>query len=210
MQCKSPDTRIYGELTSLNAGLLRILVWQDGPDAPGAPRLAPTIAIQLRQLTRDELAFIAGTPALLAGFVPPAEANRADGVADSDVPGNHYVPSAQSAITAGAPRLPGDSWLRLTRVFTAALLTWLWKSDQHDELFRALCLGYGEKLPPFSVRLIESLATDAAPRLCVRFAGHPRFWPDLVVAARSEDPQLRALSRLSVIPLVLAEDRASQ
>ncbi len=210
MQCKSPDTRIYAELTSLNAGLLRILVWQDRPDAPGRPRLAPTIATQLRELTRDELAFIAGTPALLAGFMAAAEGDRADRVADSSTLANHYTPSAASTITAGAPRLPGDNWLRLTRVFTATLLTWLWKSDQHGELVRALCIGYGEQLPQLSVRLIESLATDAAPRLCVRFANHPRFWPDLISAARSGDPQLRALSRLAVIPLALADQRAAE
>ena len=209
MQCKSPDTRIYAELTSLNAGLLRILVWQDRPDAPGQPRLAPTIAMQLRELSRDELAFIAGTPALLAGFVA-AEGNRPDRVADSSILANRYAPAVTSTTAAGAPRLPGDEWLRLTRVFTATLLTWLWKSDQHDELVRALCIGYGEKLPQLGVRLIESLATDAAPRLCVRFADHPRFWPDLIAAARSGDPQLRALSRLAVIPLALAEGHAAE
>lgn len=207
MQCKSPDTRIYDDLTSLNAGLLRILVWQDRPDAPGQPALAPTIATQLRELSLEELEFIAGTPALLAGFVASVDGNRVDRVADSAVFAGHYVPADPQSSGAGAPQLPGDDLLRVTRVFTATLLTWLWKSDQHDELVRALCIGYREKLPRLSVPLIESLATDAAPRLRVRFADHPRFWPDLVSAARSGDPQLRALSRLAVIPLVLAEDQ---
>jgi len=204
MQCKSPDKRIYAELTSLNAGLLRILVWQDPRGTRGQPRLAPGIALQLRGLTREQLAFIAGTPALLAGFMPLAEVDR---VADSGAFAHPYAPADPVAITAGAPRLPVDEWSRLTRVFTATLLTWLWKSDQHDELVRALCVGCGEKLPKLSVRRIESVATDAAPRLRVRFAAHPRFWPDLIAAARSADPQLRALSRLAVIPLVLAEER---
>ena len=68
-----------------------------------------------------------------------------------------------------------------------------------------MCIGGRSQLPSLSVPLIESLATDIAPRLCVRFADHPRFWPDLIAATRSRDSQLRALSRLAVIPLVVTE-----
>lgn len=191
MQCKSPDTRIYDELTSLNAGLLRLMVWQESADAPAPPRLAPAISSQLRALTADELEFIARTPALLASFGAPAIGAGTDRIAD--------------ATNAAASYASGDRWSHLTRLFTATLLTWLWKTDQCDQLVRMLCVGNPRSMPHVTVPMIESLAGDAAPRLCIRFARHPRFWPDLISAAQSGDPQLRALSRLAVIPLVLAE-----
>ena len=100
MQCKSPDTRIYEELTSLNAGLLRLLVWRERPDAPGLPRLAPAISSQLRELTREELDFIAGTPALLA--------------AKRSSPPLHRSPTARSS-TFGLPGRGRDLCSELPR-----------------------------------------------------------------------------------------------
>ena len=48
---------------------------------------------------------------------------------------------------------------------------------------------------------------SARARLRVRFGGNPRFWPDMIRAARSRDEALRELSRLAVLPLMLAEGR---
>lgn len=211
MQCKSLDSRIYAELTSLNAGLLRILVSREAADRTAPLGLAPAILGQLRELLPAELDFIAGTPVLLAGFEAPEPAGRVDRIADVERPLESYGIAAVG-LTPGGPcdgpleNQRSDPWSRMTRLFAAALLTWLWQVDRRDQLITALCIGPGDRLPPLSVPLIESLAGLATQRLRVRFGAHPRFWPDMVRAARSRDAELRALSRLAVLPLVLAEE----
>jgi len=213
MRCKSLDSRICGELKSLNAGLLRVLAWSDPAD--GQPRLGlePAVRVQLRDLRSDELDFIAGTPALLAGFEAPPAGDCIGRIADAEVAGDPYGPGIAGLLSAdpGDPAGDGgstDQWSRMTRLFTAALLTWLWKMDRTDRLVMALCVGPCPQLPPLSVPVIEALAGNATQRLRVRFGDHPRFWPDLIRAARSQDPDLRELSRLAVLPLVLAEEQS--
>jgi len=195
MLCKSPDNRIYAELESLNAGLLRIVA--SGRDAGRNLGLPSAIATQLSRLRQDELAFIAGTPVLLAAFVPPERSGSPDQIADAGLCVDPYRAGCDTRT---------DPWSRTARLFAASLLTWLWKTDQSDHLMTALCLGPGEQLPVLSVTIIEQLAGRATERLRVRFAEHPRFWPDLLRAARSRDVELRTLSRLAVLPLVLAEE----
>ena len=194
---KSPDTEIYAELRSLNAALLRILVWGGRPDAPERLRLDPGVAAALRRLTPDQLDYVAGTPALLAEFSAVEPVSVTGLVADSGPVPDFYASGGGREIDAA------DGWVRVTRLFTATLLTWLWKTDRRDPLVRALCVGCASELPSLSVSMIEALAVEAAPRLRVRFADHPRFWADLVFAARSSDSHLRSLARLAVIPLVV-------
>lgn len=196
MWCKSLDSRIRGELKSLNAGLLRLLVWNDPVREQPSLGLNPAIAAQLRGLRPDELEFIAGTPALLVSFEAPSGTHAVAGIADAEFPQELYV----SAF--------GDPLSRLTGLFTAALLTWLWKLDCHDQLVMALCIGPERRLPQLGVSEIEAMAGRASQRLRVRFGDHPRFWPDLIRAAQSRDADLRALSRLAVLPLLLAEPRS--
>ena len=88
MQCKSPDSRIYAELASLNAGLLRVLVWHDSAQRVARLGLEPSVSAQLRDLTPDELDFIASTPVLLAGFVVPRSRGSALGIADAALSGD--------------------------------------------------------------------------------------------------------------------------
>lgn len=210
MLCKSPDSRTYAELRALNAGLLRILVGR----RDGATRLGMSapVAGQLARLAPDELDFIAGTPVLLAGFEAARSAGGMDRIAEAASSADPYRIGAEpnemlSCDRAGEPRLT-DAWSRAARLFAASLLTWLWKMDERDHLVTALCIGPGERLPALSVPVIESLAGRATERLRVRFGDHPRFWPDLIRAARSRDEELRDLSRLAAVPLVLAEERA--
>ena len=192
MRCKPPDNRTYQALHSLNAGFLALVI---GPDATGAVSqlgLGPQISSRLACLAPEELEFIAGTPSLLAGFKTPdpACAVLSRGVAES------------AAVSWS------DTRSEAVCVFAAALLTYLWQMDRRDQLIRALCVGSTEALPDLTVARIQAYATEATHRLRARFANHPCFWPDLIRAARSHDPDLRSLSRLTVIPLALAEGRA--
>jgi hypothetical protein len=172
----TPDTRIYDELKSLNAAFLQVLVSQ-GPHADAAATVASAaIAAQLRRLDNDGLDFIAGTPALLAEFSPP-EPERAEDAVEPN------------------PR---------AGLFAVALLTWLWKTDRHDQLAAALCVGPAGTGPALSIRLIERHAAQASRRLRIRFAEHPRFWADLIRAARGADPSLRMIARLTALPLIVA------
>jgi len=207
MRGKSLDSRNCAELKSLNAGLLRVLAWDDATDGPPRLGLGQAVAAQLRELRADELDFIAGTPALLAGFEAPPVGEHSGRIADADVSGTPYGPGFDGRLSP-EPWEGGytDQWSRATRLFTAALLTWLWQMDRGDQLMMALCIGPRRQLPPLSVPMIEVLAGHATQRLRVRFGDHPRFWPDLIRAARSRNPELRDLSRLAVLPLVLAEE----
>lgn len=192
----TPDTRIYDELQSLNAAFLQVLVSQD-PHADAAVTVASAaITAQLRLLDDDGLDFIAGTPALLAEFSPP-EPERAEDTVEPN------------------PR---------AGLFAVALLTWFWKTDRHDQLAAALCVspagagsvgigsagsgsagtGPAGTGPALSIRLIERHAAQASRQLRIRFAEHPRFWADLIRAARGADPDLRMLARLTALPLIVA------
>lgn len=190
MRCKSLDNRLRAELKSLNTGLLRLLVhhWE----APEHLGLGHPIAAQLRALPPAELDYIAGTPVLLAGFeVPPT--GEAGVAADAETAAQVYAVRAEEPLA------------RATSLFAAALLTWLWKMEHTDRLVTALCIGTQYPLPRLGVPEIEQLAAEASARLRVRFRDHPRFWPDLLRAARSNNREWRELSRLTVLPLLLAE-----
>ena len=168
-------------MQSLNAAFLQVLVSQD-PHADAAVTVASAaIAAQLRRLDDDGLDFIAGTPALLAEFSPP-EPERAEDAVEPN------------------PR---------AGLFAVALLTWFWKTDRHDQLAAALCVGpagtgSAGTGPALSIRLIERHAAQASRQLRIRFAEHPRFWADLIRAARGADPDLRMLARLTALPLIVA------
>jgi hypothetical protein len=203
MRCKSLDTAVRSELRSLNSGLLRLLTRPGYAEGVRSLGLAPEITARLRALSADDLDFIAGTPALLAGFELPPTADVADHVAD---PGPHQrfrMPDPMPCDTLAVI----DPWSQAAHLFTATLLTWLWKTDCRDQLVMALCLGPDHALPRLGVAQIETLAAHARQRLRVRFGDKPRFWPDLIRAARSRDTDLREFSRLAVLPLMLTEER---
>jgi hypothetical protein len=194
MQCKPPEMRFYSELQDLNAGFLRLIVnhgtaWQ-------APLLGldAGVTAALRQLTESELEFVATVPGMLAGFaaLPPPQniSESASGWRGSDA-----------------------RWLEMVRLFCAGLMTYLWQLARRDKLVTTLCVGPDSgrvnSLAALSFREIQGFSDSAMCQLNARFASHPTFWPDLIRAARSEDDEFRALSRLAVIPLTLAEQRGS-
>jgi len=215
MRCKSLDTEVRAELRSLNRAFLRLLIWPSYSRGSQALGLAPELRGSLSSLAADELEFVAGTPALLAGFELSAGDAEGSRVAEFGVRPRGVRPattemdsSSDRVATAACDALRSvDPWSQAAHLFTATLLTWLWKTDRRDQLVLALCIGPEQSLPRLGVFEIETLAPHARQRLRIRFADSPRFWPDLIRAARSQDESLRELSRLSVLPLMLTEAR---
>ena len=187
------DMRMYTDLVDLNRSFLGLLT------EPGAGRAAPGLGLdvviveQLRRLSPDEIEFIAATPGLLACFAWLPQANLLQ-VAE---------------IPAARPPFPSE-WRESARLYVTGVLTWLWHLDQHGWPCCALCAGFDEKVPglpgEFDFARILTSADFAVDRLRARFTDHPSFWADLIRSARSGDEELRALSQLTVIPLVLAEE----
>jgi hypothetical protein len=192
MRCKPPDKRFYQELTELNAGFLSLftdqrLLWH-GP----LLGLDPPITHGLRALAAAELDFVAATPCLLAGFpVLP-------------------FPDAVSESQTGA-RPADDRWLESARLYSAELTMYLWQLARQDHFATTLCVGRAtdgmKQLTNMGFREMQASARIAMYHLRARFGRHPRFWPDLIRAARSGNQDLRSLSRLTIIPLTLAERR---
>jgi len=185
------DMRMYADLADLNLGFLILMT------DPGACRevfslgLDTAIIEQLRSLAPAELEFIASTPGLLAcfsGFAPRALHH----VADRPVARQ----SAQS------------DWRESARLYVTGLLTYLWQ--QHRVPSCTLCAQSAESgfapVADFDFARMRSSADLAVENLRARFVGHPSFWMDLIRSARSGDEDFRALSRLTVIPLLLAEE----
>ncbi len=93
-------------------------------------------------------------------------------------------------------------------------MTCIRDSARHDRLRAALCLGpnvmHYEHLATLTFRDIQCLAGLAVFRLRAQFAGHPRFWPDLLRAAASGDRELRNMACLAGIRLSLAGGPATR
>lgn len=191
MQRKPPDMHFYGELKDLNASFLSLVIdhgssWQE----PVLGLDAGSIAA-LRSLSTTELEFIAATPGMLANF--------------------SVMPPRTVSESAADLRHSDEDWLESVRLFCAALMTYLWQLARRDRLVTALCVGPGRarisNYAALNFREIQGCADRATYQLNARFGGHPTFWPDLIRAARSQDEEFRAISRLAIIPLTLAEHR---
>lgn len=190
MRCKPPDKRFYAELKDLNMAFLTLitdqtLFWQGSLFG-----LDPGVTAGLRALSEAELEFIAATPCPLAGF--------------ANLPSPNIVADSPAEL-----RPDQDRWRESANLFATELLMYLWHTAKHDRLAATLCLGPATgrvgQLAGMGFREICDYAAVAAHALQASLGRHPRFWPDLIRAARSGDPDFRLLSRLAVIPLLLAE-----
>ncbi len=193
MRPEHSDMRLYVELTGLNRGFLG-LITETGPlrEAPVLGLDAATVD-QLRRLSQEELEFIASTPGLLACF--------------SNIPTVSRLRVAEKSVTRIAAQ---TGWRESARLYVTGLLTYLWQMEQQDWPCCALCAGsIGQGSEP-SMKLdfaqIRSSADLAVDQLRARFTEHPSFWTDLIRSARSGDAEFQSLSRLTIIPLVLAEE----
>ncbi len=187
------DMRIYDDLTDLNRGFLGLII------APRAGQVVPTFGLdaaiidQLRRLSPEELEFIAATPGLLACFsrLPP--------------------PSLYQVAETRVTRLPSQpAWRDSARLYVTGLLTYLWQIEQQGWPGCALCAPSAEpgrtSLAELDFTRIHSSADFAVDQLRARFFDYQSFWIDLIRGARSGNEDLQALARLTIIPLVLAEE----
>jgi hypothetical protein len=194
MHCKPPDMRFYGELKDLNAEFLNLIIDHAKPWQEPVLGLDAGSALALRRLSDSELDFIAAAPGMLAGFT--------------------VLPSPQRVSESRADLHQSDErWLASARLFCIGMMTYLWQVARRDQLVATLCVGPANgrvaRLAELSFREIQGCADRAMTQLNARFGGHPTFWPDLIRAARSEDQEFKALSRLAIIPLTLAEHRSA-
>ena len=193
MRPEHSDMRLYVELTGLNRGFLG-LITKRGPlrEAPVLGLDAATVD-QLRQLSPEELEFIAGTPGLLACF--------------SHIPSVSRLRVAEQSVSRISAQ---NGWRESARLYVTGLLTYLWQMEQQDWPCCALCAGSaGQGSMPsreLDFTRIRSSADLAVDQLRARFTEHPSFWIDLIRSARSGDAEFQSLSRLTIIPLVLAEE----
>ncbi len=187
MRCESPDRRFFAEVRDLNLEFLTLVADQRAGEAVWRLLgLAPRTAARLRGLSESERQFMATVPALLAGFSrSPAVLRVAE----------------QTSLNGELE--PG--WLADATLFSTGLLTYLWQLARTDRLRIALCVGPGRglrnDLRTIGFRDIRACAAQAVPDLRAR---HPRWWADLINAARSEDDELRERCRLDPIALSLA------
>jgi hypothetical protein len=192
MRCKAPDKRFFAELTDLNTEFLALLTRATDFPGGGLFGVDSAIMLQMQSLSLRQRAFIAGAPTLLAGFssLPPGSVIEDGSPPASGIPTDSQV----SAVT-----------------FSAGLMTYLWQMARRDSLTAALCVGVAsqdvERLAALSFGDIQSSTRWAARRLQARFSDHPRFWPDLIRAARRGEGAVQRVYRLSGIPLSFAGQR---
>lgn len=190
MRREPPDLRFYAEIHDLNLAFLELV--GAGRRSRHGPvfGLDPAIVEQIGRLGAAQLAEMAATPCLLAGFTAqrPARLQR----------------------LAAEPQPAGDPhWVAEAGVFAAGLLTYVWQAARQDSLRAALCAGPAAGMLAEELRFTEirSLAGRALHYLEARFLGTVRFWPDLVRAAREGHPERLQLARLTAIQLATAEAR---
>ena len=193
MKCKAPEKRFYDDLRYLNGLFLDLVLEAGAPSA--AAGLEPAVRAQLVGLSPRQRAYIAGTPVLLAGFAPVQARHVAE----------HALPVAESA--------DDRAWWQAAELFSAALMTYLWQVAREDRLNTTLCIGPAteevDRYRDDAWLSVESADSRAARRLRARFADRPRFWPDLICAARMDDTWCGRVSRLAALPQMLAGLRPS-
>ena len=187
------EPRLRDEMQELNLEFLQ-LVARPGPALP-ALGLSPAIRGRLARLDRARRLELARTPCLLAGFAAhPGEPERL-GVADRE------------------PVLVGGSTDQPTALFTSGLLTWLWQLCRHSPLRAGLYAGIGEPMAQWLAATgfgeLQRRAPRAARVLVARFAGHPRFWPDVITALEREDAESLAVARLCTLQLGLIDGESA-
>lgn len=187
MNPKGLETGIRDEMLQLNLEFLQLAARPGS--ATSTLGLAAGIRERLLQLDQSRLHELALTPCLLAGFAGHPADPEPLRVADREV------------------ALPSETADQPTVLFTSGLLTWLWQLSRHSPLHARLYAGVGGPLAQWLAATgfgeLQRCAPRAARLLVARFAGHPRFWPDVVTALEGDDAESLAVARLCTLQLGL-------
>ncbi len=186
MRCEAPDSQFFAELRDLNLAFLALAVAGRRRGYGPVFGLDGAVLEALAPLTASQLEAAALVPCLLVAFAP--------------------WPTRFARHVAEPP--PGDDadWIEQARLFAAGLLAYARQASRRDELRAALVVGTAELLPGGAgCRDIRSEADRALQHLQARFRDSPRFWPELVRAARDGHPQRLQLARLAAIQLATIE-----
>ena len=148
---------------------------------------------RIGQLTPAQLEAMAATPCVLASLA-----------------GERL--SARHSFLAEPPPAPDPVWAEEARVFAARFLTYAWQMVRRDSLHAVLC--FGPAVDTLSVQMsygeLRLVARRELRQLEARFRDHPRFWIDLVRAAREGRSAELRMAQLAAIPLATAEMQAAR
>ena len=186
MRCEAPDLRFYTELRELNRGFLDLLIDGQQGSRP-VLGLAAAIVDQLRLLPAAELDAVAATPCLLATLMAGA------------------APAVQSGVRDGG-EFREARWNEATRVYAASLSTYIWQTVPRGPLLAALCGAAGNQHDGPGTYALTAVGRGEHRLPDARFRRHPRFWPDLVSAASTGNPERLRLARLTAVQLALHGD----
>ena len=183
----------FAAIRDINREFLRVLI---SPAVRGRQQLlgleAPVLE-GLCSLSARQLDEVATTPQLLAEF--GSVSNLAGSVA---------------AVAEHSPTFANldSGWEQEMHAFTDRLLTCLWQSARHDKLLAMFCIGPNDgirqSMAQLSFTQLSRNSDNAYRNLRARLASHPRFWPDLIRAARNGSAAQRHASQLSIIQLSVA------
>ena len=186
MQREAPDTHFYAEIRDFNVEFLGLVAAAVGRCHGPVFGLDPGVVEPIGRLDPSQLAAMAATPCLLAGFAARAP---------------------RPARVAEPPPAIDPEWAEQARLFAAGLFVYASRMARRDSLRAALCASGAvaavAALPGGGD--IRGHATRALQHLEARFSRHARFWPDLVRASRDGHAERLHLARLTAIQLAMSE-----
>ncbi|MBM4195575.1 MAG: hypothetical protein FJ197_00555 [Gammaproteobacteria bacterium] len=187
MQREAPDSLFYREIRDFNLEFLGLLAAAREAGHGAAFGLARPTIESIARLSAAQLEAMAMTPCMLASLA------RERGL---------RVTRLAEPPVAADPR-----WMEDSRVFAARLLTYAWQVARRDSLHAVLCVGPAADVisPDMSYGELRALARGDLRRVEARFHEHPRFWPDLVRAARDGHAEEMRLAQLAAIPLATTD-----
>jgi len=181
---------IYPEISQLNREFFRLLLHPSVPLEGSVLGLKPEWLGRMAALSEAQLHTASEVPCLLMEL-----AGKRDGYA------------CGAAATDARPE-----WQHARQMFVMSLLTYMRQLHRQDKAAarRAGVVIAGPatgaaSVEDLSFRDIRRLAFDGAVDLRARFTDHPRFWPDLLDSAADGSSRYATVSRLSVLPLMVAE-----
>jgi hypothetical protein len=197
MPHKHPDLPIQAEITDINREFLRLLIHPQLRASPdGVLGLDRATLESLHRLSPAQLDQVAKAPLLLVEFRP--------------LPVTHVYPRPAEQMVADAGIR--TDWQQSLNDYANRLLIFIWQASRHNRLLCSFCLGLdrqqAQQLAQLSFVRLSRSGEYASAYLRARLYRHPRFWADLVHAARSGSPDQQLAAQLAVIQLSVADHQS--